>query len=198
MSKYYDKQKVISKKGKYYLTTDVTTEQESIDLSRFYPENQHGVKLVARSSYSTGNNTIISSYFNDTITAKNGKYELYLYGSNKKVETGNFENTFHIESNGKNTINSGNQKDTFDIKNGNNIITDKGGNNDFIIYEAEIGARYTKNNIKTGNGNDTFNIKDGDNTIKTTGGNNTFNVQGWGNYKITSGASQGGCDRAGV
>ena len=59
MSKYYDKQNVISKKGKYYLTTDVTTEQESIDLSRFYPENQHGVKLVARSSYSTGNNTII-------------------------------------------------------------------------------------------------------------------------------------------
>ena len=188
MSKYYDKQKVISKKGKYYLTTDVTTEQESIDLSRFYPENQKGVTLIANSSYSEGNNTIISSYFNDTITAKNSKYELWLYGNNKKVTTGNFENTFHIESNGKNIINSGNQKDVFNIKNGNNTIVDKGGDNEFRIYRANIGAKHTKNNIKTGNGNDNFTVISGDNTIKTTGGNNTFNIQGYDTYKITSGA----------
>ena len=188
MSKYYDKQKVISKKGKYYLTTDVTTEQESIDLSRFYPENQKGVTLIANSSYSEGNNTIISSYFNDTITAKNSKYELWLYGNNKKVTTGNFENTFHIESNGKNIINSGNQKDVFNIKNGNNTIVDKGGDNEFRIYRANIGAKHTKNNIKTGNGNDNFTIISGDNTIKTTGGNNTFDIQGYDTYKITTGA----------
>ena len=124
----YDASNVKKIKKGWSLITESAAEQETINLQGFLPENMKGVNIVANSTYSADYNKITSSFFNDTITAKNGKYDIELLGyGTKKVTTGNFENNFTLGNHGKSTINAGNEKDTYIIGNGNNTIVDKGG-----------------------------------------------------------------------
>ena len=75
------------KKGNYYLTTEDTTDQQSIELMGFRPYEEKGVKITASSSYS-GTNRLDSTNYSDTINIKNGKYSINLNGNGiKKVTT---------------------------------------------------------------------------------------------------------------
>ena len=183
----YDENNVKKNKKGWSLITESTGEQETINLQDFLPENQKGVNIVANSSYSSGYNTITSSFFNDTITAKNGKYDITLKGyGNKKVTTGNFENKFTLGNHGKSTINAGNEKDTYTISNGNNTIVDKGGlQNSYTISGG-------KNTI-TDYGTVDYKITNGENNIKVKSGSDKTNYfkldTVWESNYITSGAS---------
>ena len=145
------------------------------------------MNIVANSTYSADYNKITSSFFNDTITAKNGKYDITLKGyGNKKVTTGNFENKFTLGNHGKSTINAGNEKDTYIIGNGNNTIVDKGGlQNSHTISGG-------KNTI-TDYGTVDYTITGGENNIKVKSGSDKTNYfkldTVWESNYIVSGAS---------
>lgn len=183
----YDENSVKKSKKGWSLITESTTEQETINLEDFLPENQKGVNIVANSTYSADYNKITSSFFNDTITAKNGKYDIELLGyGTKKVTTGNFENKFTLGNHGKSTINAGNEKDTYIIGNGNNTIVDKGGlQNSYTISGG-------KNTI-TDYGTVDYKITNGENNIKVKSGSDKTNYfkldTVWESNYITTGAS---------
>ncbi|MBQ9244756.1 hypothetical protein IJ182_00645 [bacterium] len=182
---YYDENSVKKNKKGWSLITESTTELETIDLTNFLPENMKGVNIVANSTYSADYNTITSSYFNDTITAKNGKYNITLKGyGTKKVTTGNFENKYTFENYGKSTINAGDKKDTYIIKYGNSTIVDKGGDNEYKIYDN------TTNKITNKGGLNTYTIYGGKNTIVDYGTVNYYIEKGENNIKVKSGADK--------
>lgn len=183
----YDENNVKKNKKGWSLITESTGEQETINLQDFLPENMKGVNIIANSTYSADYNKITSSFFNDTITAKNGKYDITLNGyGNKKVTTGNFENKFTLGNHGKSTINAGNEKDTYTISNGNNTIVDKGG------FENTYKISGGKNTI-TDYGTVDYKITNGENNIKVKSGSDKTNYfkldTVWESNYITTGAS---------
>ena len=209
MTKTYDSTDVKNNKKGWYLTTDVTTEQENINLLNFIPENLHGVTIVANSTNADATseniNKISSTAFNDTITAKNGAYEIYLNGhGNKKVTTGKYDDTLYITTTGKNTVNlgdgintikitengskntitTGKYKDIYDIDSGINKITDKGGHNIFDIAESTN----TINILGSGNDNFTLGHNSTNNISATKGGDKNFVLQYNSNSTIKTGA----------
>ena len=148
---YYESD-VVKKKGKYYLSTKDTTDQQSANFTSFKPYEGKGIIFNLSSSYD-GWNAVRSTLFNDTINVKKGKYSLVLAGNGTKkvitgdnqcefniygncktnIKAGNAENTFYIDEHApamqgslsKNTITAGNLKDTYRIKGGTNKIFDK-------------------------------------------------------------------------
>ena len=209
MTKTYDSTDVKNNKKGWYLTTDVTTEQENINLLNFIPENLHGVTIVANSTNADATseniNKISSTAFNDTITAKNGAYEIYLNGhGNKKVTTGKYDDTLYITTTGKNTVNlgdgintikitengskntitTGKYRDIYDIDSGINKITDKGGYNIFDLAESTN----TINILGSGNDNFTLGHNSTNNISATKGGDKNFVLQYNSNSTIKTGA----------
>ena len=197
---FYNENDVVKKKGKYYLTTNDSTEQQSMDFELFKPYEGKGIIFNLSSSYD-GWNSARSTLFNDTINVKKGKYSLVLAGNGTKkvitgdnqcqfniygncktnIKAGNAENTFYIDEHApamkgslsKNTITAGNLKDKYIIKGGTNKIVDKGGDNEFSI------THNGQNAITTGSGNDTFAISldsGGKAKIKSGDGIDTLNV----------------------
>lgn len=84
----YDESDVVSKKGKYYLTTNDTTYKQDIRLTDFKPYEGKGIIFNLASSYDDWN-VVRSTLFNDTINVNKGNYWLYLNGTgSKKVTTG--------------------------------------------------------------------------------------------------------------
>ena len=201
MADYNETKVQKNKKGNYYLTTDVTDEKQNVFLQNFIPTSQKGVNITVNSTYS-GGNLINTSMFNDIITAKNARANIYLNGiMGKKITTGDYNDTVHIENDGKNTINLGNGEneiittqgnttntiitgidtDTYQINGATNKITDKGGNNSFTIN-----TNYSTNTI-TASGNNAFTISaQSKNTIKTGYGSDEFNIYSYSNNSITS------------
>ena len=183
----YDESKVKKTKKGWSLITESTGEQETIDLQDFLPENMKGVNIVANSTYSADYNKITSSFFNDTITAKNGLYDITLQGyGTKKVTTGNFENKYTFENYGKSTINAGDKKDTYIIKYGNSTIVDKGGDNEYEILSGGTSI----NKITNKGGNNSYKIYSGSNTIVDYGTVNFLIEKGENNIKVKSGADK--------
>ena len=101
-----------SKKGQYYLTTEDTADQQSIDLMTFKPYEGKGIIFNLASSYD-GWNSIYSTLFNDTINVKKGKYSIRLCGNGtKKVTTGDNQVKINIFGNCKTNIKTGNAENT--------------------------------------------------------------------------------------
>jgi len=135
-----------------------------------------------------GNNHIVGSDDDDTITAGNGDNVIVGLAGNDSITVGNGNNTISDgdgndnigAGNGINVINVGNGNDTVTVGNNNNTIT-AGNGNDTVT--AGNGA----NHITVGNGADTITVGNGSNTIVAGSGADTIHAGNGGN-SITAGA----------
>ena len=152
-----------------------------------------GIKVNSK----TGNEHVIGSNYNDTITLKKGNNEVIETAGTNKITTGSGAdtidvsgyssnninagsgaNTISLESIGTNKVKTGGGADTLTIDAGSNKANLGNGENIVTIGNALTEQGSSVNSITTGKNQDTFTIYSGSNNIKSGSGNDDFTISG--------------------
>jgi VCBS repeat-containing protein len=137
-----------------------------------------------------GNNHIVGSDDDDTITAGNGDNVIVGLAGNDSITVGNGNNTIS-DGDGNDNIGAGNGINTINVGNGNDTVTVGNNNNTIIAGNGNdtVTAGNGANHITVGDGTDTITVGNGSNTITVGGGTDTITVGNGSNTIVAGGGA---------